>query len=265
MLMSGSVVRVLAAPLLLVLAACSRGVDGPSAISPIAEVRAARVAVVDAATGRWEVTITIGDAGDEVTMHGSGAFDSPAGRTSLSLDLSGMAALAGGGEARAPELAAATFEVIVVADVTYVRSPLLDLGTADGGWWSVPSADLGGFESAVGLPPEGLINPQQWLDGLPAVGEVAVVGRELIRGVPTTRYRVVADPSPAGAADQGAMDVWIDDHGLPRRLEMTEVEAGGGAQARIVVDLFDYGEPVNISAPHPEAVTPLGAGWGRPG
>ncbi|MSO86298.1 MAG: hypothetical protein EXQ71_02110 [Acidimicrobiia bacterium] len=264
--MSGSVLRVLSAPLILLLAACSHDVDGPSAISPIAEVRAAGAAVVDAATGRWESTITIGDASDELMIHGTGAFDSRTGRTSFSLDFSGLAALAGGGEARAPELADASFEVIVVADVTYVRSPLFDgLVNADGGWWSLPSAVPGGFENLVGLPPEGLINPQQWLDELQAVGEVAVAGQELIRGVPTTQYRVVAAPSPEGAPDEGAMDVWIDDNGLPRRLEIIAVEAGDPPSMRIVMEIFDYGEPVNISPPRPEDVTPLGAGWGLPG
>ncbi len=264
MLMSGSVVRVLAAPLVVLLAACATETVGPAAISPIAEVRAAGAAVVDAATGRWEVTVTIGDAREEVTMYGTGAFDSRTGRSSLSLDLSGLAALAGGGDALIPELAATAFEVIVVDDVTYLRSPLLAAFNGDGGWWSVESADLGGLAGAGGLPAEGLVNPQQLLDLAQAVGEVAVEGQESVRGVLTTRYRVALPPYAEFSSGEARLDLWIDDEGLPRRLAITEVGAAAEAQVSIVLELFDYGEPVSISPPPPEDVTPLGAGWGRP-
>lgn len=69
------------------------------------------------------------------------------------------------------------------------------------------------------------------------------------------------------------VDVWIDDEGLVRRVQLV-VAAGSGADAievRQTVELWDVGEPVEIEVPAEGEVIDVGelieqfAGGSRPG
>lgn len=108
---------------------------------------------------------------------------------------------------------------------------------------------------------------------------VTDLGSERIRGVETTHYRVVLNPSrlqeivasnplaaglPLGAirVSSAVDNVWIDGAGLVRRASSSVLisEPGPGTapvtnQTEFSEDLFDYGTPVSVTAPPPSEVT----------
>jgi len=99
---------------------------------------------------------------------------------------------------------------------------------------------------ASGMSPDRLLK-----DLIKASKNVEKVGSEEIRSVTTTHYRAHLDKSKLGndgrAEVPDAVDVWVDEEGLPRRVSVP-FGAGDGAPAE-VVDLFDFGVPVDVHAP----------------
>ena len=111
-----------------------------------------------------------------------------------------------------------------------------------------------------------------------------------MRGVATTHYEATMDlaraleEAPAhqrarleemfeqlGGGDDLAdveipVDVWVDDDDLPRRLRMDMGQVLGAAGTRgemtMTMDLFDYGEPVDIEIPSADEVTPFSEALG---
>ena len=59
------------------------------------------------------------------------------------------------------------------------------------------------------------------------------------------------------------VDVWIDGDGLPRRMTVDmgatfgSASAGEDAGATMTIELFDYGQPVDIEIPSADEVTPF--------
>jgi hypothetical protein len=99
-----------------------------------------------------------------------------------------------------------------------------------------------------------------------AIHDFCPVGTARLDGVSTTRYRVTADTRKVLGRLLGAdlmatlsglgplpqtltYDVWIGDDNLPRR--MTYAVMGN----TVVIDLTDWGEPVDIQAPPPSQVS----------
>jgi len=86
--------------------------------------------------------------------------------------------------------------------------------------------------------------------------EVEKVGSEDIRGVGTTHYRAHLDKSKLRSDATNdvpdAVDAWIDDQGLARRVRVPYgSEKDAGAE---VVDLFDFGVPVDVQAPTADVI-----------
>jgi hypothetical protein len=99
---------------------------------------------------------------------------------------------------------------------------------------------------ASGMTPDRLLK-----DLIKASKKVDKVGSEEIRGVTTTHYRAHLDRSKLGSDANDdvpqAVDAWIDEQGLPRRVR---VPFGSGDDAGAsVVDLFDFGAPVDVEVP----------------
>lgn len=268
----------LVAPLLVV-AACG-GADEVVAADPVAAVRAVPEAVAAAGSARFDLTVALADADGALEVTSTGAYGDD--RLSLELDLGDALASVGGmlGELGESMPAGVTDPArLVVADGTaYLRVPLLDelLGTA--GWLSATPADL----DAVGSFGQGLgsLDPASLLEVLGELaGDVEEVGPDEVRGEPTTRYRATVDlqrfalpeglgaalGAPLAGADLAAVPVelWLDGEGLPRRVV---VDVGGAAAAAVgeagtatlTVELYDYGQPVDIEVPDPAEVTPIG-------
>ncbi len=128
------------------------------------------------------------------------------------------------------------------------------------------------------LSQAGQNNPTDALSGLEAVSEDGIeeLGSEEIDGVSTTGYAATLDMGAAfdqaqealeeSGADDGlidreqfdrfvaaygddpiAVEVWIGDDGLVRRQVMDTVIQG--QEMAMTLDLFDYGEPVEIAIP----------------
>jgi hypothetical protein len=128
----------------------------------------------------------------------------------------------------------------------------------------------------------GATDPLSILDALEGVsGPLETVGREEIRGTETTHYRTTLDPAKIAAQAEAAgatedvlgsfkdalaqanlasvpLDVWVDDDGLLRRMEidasMTQEGLGGETSMRLTFDLFDYGAEVDVQPPPADLV-----------
>jgi hypothetical protein len=156
------------------------------------------------------------------------------------------------------------------------------------GWLSFSPEDLGATDESLGFG-AGAYDFTQTLESLRGVsGEPEVVGQEEVRGVETTHYRAsmnlaeALEQAPAGQREQleaafeqmgGAdevdlpVDVWIDEDDLPRRLriEMGSLFAAAGlgdGTMTMTMELFGYGEPVEIEVPPADEVTPLAEALG---
>lgn len=111
-----------------------------------------------------------------------------------------------------------------------------------------------------------------------AADDVEEVGSEEVRGVPTTHYRATISLERAlenldeearervrayfqGAAETLTTDVWLDDEGLLRRMTMEFDASAEGSISTIsmTMELFDYGEPVEIEIPPDDRVRPVGS------
>jgi len=109
-------------------------------------------------------------------------------------------------------------------------------------------------------------------------GEVTEVGTEQIRGTDTTHYRATVDLKKAaeqagGQAKAGydklqaalgrstlPVELWVDSDGLVRRISQStplpanpgvagQDQAAAQGKVSIVMDLYDYGAPVKVTAP----------------
>jgi hypothetical protein len=128
--------------------------------------------------------------------------------------------------------------------------------------------------------PRGPNDPLWPLDALFGARDDGVVaGAEDIRGEPATRYRITVDlgladarlPAgisvPAGpyrALSQLPAEVWVDSGGLARRVAVaTDPAAGPGRQFWAVVELWDFGLPVEINPPDPADVMAPACAYNR--
>ena len=127
-------------------------------------------------------------------------------------------------------------------------------------------------------------DPSQALELLRGASELEDVGTEDIDGTDTTHYRGTLDLEKAAelapaevrtsvqaAVDQAKqqfgsttvpMDVWVDSDELIRRMRFAyplPPEAGGSENSQLVLqmDLFDFGDPVEIEPPPADQVTDL--------
>jgi LppX_LprAFG lipoprotein len=280
-------VLALAAPLL-VLASCAdeadqAAVEVKTGAAAVSALRATPDAAAEAGTARVEMVMEMALLGESFEMTATGAYDAAAERMAMSMDLGAMF----------DQLAASTGETIpvdldgpmeVVADGStfYLRAPMFEALGAEG-WLSMSPEDLGTSAEGLGLG-AGAYDPSKMLENLRGVvGEPEVVGEEEVRGVATTHYRAELDLEKALAevpADQRALleaqleqvraagdatipvDVWIDEDDLPRRMRMDMAGmlgalTGDDATATVTIEMFDFGEPVDIAVPAPDEVTPF--------
>ena len=186
---------------------------------------------------------------------GDGAFDAEANRVQLSVDFSAFAQLLGGmfsglGQGTGgPDFGdpdAWKIDAVQDGTVFYMRFPALASELPAGKSWV--RMDLAKAGRAQGFDFAGLENltsndPRKMLDVLRAASdEIETVGSEDLDGVSTTHYRAQVDLAEyaklglAKGADTKSMlddvlkqsglasmpvDVWLDDAGLVRKVEMT--------------------------------------------
>jgi hypothetical protein len=248
--------------------------SGGSGGTAEASVASAARRTSERATGRFEATVeatgVVGASGT-TSITTSGAYDADNRLFSASLDTSALAGLLPGG--RAFPGTDSTIDVVVAGDHVYLDAGPFEsvLGAS---WLEVTVPDV---TSQQRLP--SLIDPSAVLDTLQGAGaDMRDVGREDVRGVTTTHYAgtislqeaygsLPADDRAAIERNLGAMvddlpsaelptDVWIDDDGIVRRVELHIDASAVGAPAfasdgaiTLTVELFDIGDEIAIDVP----------------
>lgn len=254
-----------------------------------AHVANAHEAVLDAAprltvaagTARTESTATLSDVSGlpgPVTLTATGAVDFAGRRAVSTVDLS---SLLSGTEA---DDEARSLVTVFLQGTVLVRSPVLtSLLGVHTPWMRIDratapttgtGADLGRLMKVPGSDGSALVG--LLLGVVP--GSVHELGQEDVRSETATHLRATVDfraaVERAGALTDGdrfeqftaalgaqdlALDAFVDGEGRLRRLAFEHelpAETGGGRQ-RVEVDLFDFGIPVDITAPPDDQVTDL--------
>jgi hypothetical protein len=205
------------------------------------------------------------------TMSGEGFFNYTTREGMLTLELSGLPALGAASLAGGLHI-----QEMFKASTIYVGSSLF-AGKLPGGarWIKLDVARVGqslgfDFRQLSG----GQSNPAEFLDYLKAsAGAVTPVGHDLVRGVASTHYRATIDlrkvagalPQASRAELQAALakviarsgvsslpvDVWVDTHGLVRRIALTLSQPVGGQQLQfqVTIDLFGFGATPAVTPP----------------
>jgi hypothetical protein len=160
-----------------------------------------------------------------------------------------------------------TFEAILDADagdmyVQYSKEIGIELPPGKS-WMHIRDESLQGFQQSN--------DPSQMVAYLNAAGELDRVGEEQVRGVDTVRYSATIDVEKAAQNVGGGMgedlkksleglkelgireipmDVWIDDDSYLRRLDLDwELPGKKGARMQVELELWDFGEPVDVRLP----------------
>jgi hypothetical protein len=245
----------------------------------------------DATTGRFAFSLemTMPGTAKPFAFSGDGGFDTHANRAALSLDFSSFAEVMGGmfaglagPTADTPDFGdpdAWQIEAVQDGDVMYMRFPAMASELPAGKSWV--RMDLGEAATGQGFDFSELQeltgnDPRKMLEFLRAASdEIETVGTEELRGVRTTHYRATVNPAdydklvPAGEREElrsmiGDMieqtgvgeipvEVWLDDFGLVRRLDMSFAATQPGTtesvEASMTFELFDYGKEVDVEPP----------------
>lgn len=234
-------------------------------------------------SGRFTGTLDMEGTGEDgaplvMSMTFEGSYDLAAESTSMSMDLSGMAAAMGADASTAGmgDLMGDPLQMIVIGETGWMKWGFFSMmgGGADQ-WIEMDSSEVSGMTEGFGAG--GATNPTEFLRKLEnANADIEELGTETVRGVETTRYRAVVDMAELQAAlpaDQAAdleetmgagvdslpMEFWIGDDGLVYRWSTTMdmsgmADAAGIDSMAITYEMFDYGQDVGIVAPDPSLV-----------
>jgi hypothetical protein len=282
--------------LALLVAGC--GGSSASAPAPVlTELTSVASASAQTESASFELTLASSFGEQDLTIGASGAFDSASDRARLNFDMSALAELLGGFGAafgaKPGDLEGFDdpekwqLEALQDGRIVYLRFPLIASELPEGKEWIKVDVDALAQMKGVELDLEqlgsfGATDPLSILEALEAVsGPLETVGREEIRGTDTTHYRTTLDPAKLAAQAEAAgatedvlgsfkdalaqadlasvpLDVWVDDAGLLRRMEidvaMTQGGLGGGTSMRLTFDLFDYGAEVDVEPPPADLV-----------
>jgi hypothetical protein len=226
---------------------------------------------------------------------GTGAFDATSNRAAISLDFSSFADLLGGllggfGAAggKMPDFGDPSLwqiEAVQDGDVVYMRFPVVSSELPAGkSWVRMDAGEAGGAQgfNFSQLQDATSNDPRKMLEFLrAATGGIETVGREELRGVSTTHYRATVDMAEYEKlvpADQRSMtedlleqtalgevpvDVWLDDHGLVRQVEMSFAATQPGttetAEGSMRFELYDYGKAIDVELPPADEVVDASA------
>ena len=207
-----------------------------------------------------------------LTLNGQGFFNYRSQEGTIALDISGLPSVSAAGLAGG----VLHMDEIFKSSALYIGSPLF-AGKLPGGahWMKLDIARVG---QALGLNLQSLTggqsNPAQLLEYLKASGgTVTAVGRELVRGVPTTHYRGTIDLSKVAGVLPGSdrsqlraalakliaqigtsslpVDVWVDSARRVRRMVLVLSASVGGHSLgmQMNVELFGFGPTPPVTTP----------------
>jgi LppX_LprAFG lipoprotein len=233
-------------------------------------------------TARMSMSVSItggGMTGGSVSMSANGAIDIAKQAAQMTFDMSGIPG--------APT--SMGFDMVVTGGALYMHLPPSAAAHIPSGksWLKI---DMAALSQQAGTGFGGLsggsmtaFDPAQTLAYLKGVSKsVTHVGSDTVRGTATERYHVVIDPKKAidkvsgsvkcglGAAQKllGKLtipaDVWIDEQGRLRQMQMRfNMTPPGTTQPvgmTMQMDLFDFGTPVDVTAPPSSQVYDATAG-----
>lgn len=297
----------LGAALPLLATACGAGIEARPTAAPAATTAPADEAAPPA-TGPTPTPTTAASVGGEDaetvavlddTVERTGAVESARYEVLITYDTAAV-----GAEAVSPLRAAGEFtdggrslhlEMDLGAPLGSIEETVVD-GVA---YVEVPgsgcqSLDMGELFDSFGGGGAGAMDPSAILEQLRAVdGEVTEVGTLDVRGVPTTHlsaHYTMRDALSALSEEQAlaleqmsaglppsyldaeqAVDVFIDDDGLMRRMQVesasTEVQGVSLPPTTTILDYFDFGADVTVEAPADctaVSSSPFGAAGDRP-
>jgi hypothetical protein len=264
--------------------ACGQATHAPApatthATGPKPEVALAGYArrTTHAGSARIALDMRMTSPGGEVSAHADGVVGFRTRAADIAMRMT------------APSGDAIRMREIVRWPVVYMRSPALARLTRSGRPWV--KLDLAGFGRSQGLSLDALAgsgsdDPAQMLTTLQGESDsVEKVGPGSVRGVPATRYHALIDlakvartaPAKVRAAVRQAerrlmgitgvrqfpMDVWIDAHGLVRRVAYhVSLNIPGSGQMMTIsvrMDMYDFGTPVHVQAPPKSQTADLNA------
>jgi hypothetical protein len=230
--------------------------------SPKQRLAAAQDAVADAKSFKFEVTMSIAGAGQTMEASMVGEVDSATEQTSMRGKLFGI-----------------DIAIITAKDRAYVAVPDGRRGETGGKPFAAFTPERAEGAGSWTDVSRGM-NPLDTFTQLDAiVGGVDKVGSEEVRGASAVHYRAKVDfvklvlkavgtTPPPGAAEalkssqfdpmrRVPVDVWLDDNDRPVRYTMAmQLPTGTGAAGSMTMKMetFDFGAPVSIDIPGPDAV-----------
>jgi hypothetical protein len=218
-------------------------------------------------------SLAMSAGGRQLTLTGHGEFDADQGE--VVMDMSQLLQQSG-----APAGTDGTIDAIYLREdgdpVMYVKLGLLSSLMPGGKTWI--RLDVARAGKAAGIDLGKLMggatqNPADALQLLRANGDFTAVGTETVAGVSTTHYHGTVDLKKALAAkgapddliqrllDMGApahypVDVWVDDSGYVRQLELDFMQTTNGVplSTKTTIGMSDYGTNVSVSAPPADEV-----------
>jgi hypothetical protein len=276
--------------LLVVAAGCGGAQRGGSVALPVLQdLGPVADSTGDAKSARFEMEyrMEIPGLAAPLAFSANGAFDTPAQKVQMTMDLGSFAELLGsfagalGGNApdELTDKSKWKLEMRLDGTIAFMRLPFLASQLPSGKEWvrvdlakaarlqGVDLADIQSFAKGS--------DPRETLDYLRSVsGKLTRIGTEDVRRVPTTHYFAVVDWQKAlarAAKEAGqqsfltqlqnmpdatasiSVDVWVDADNRVRRMTMNFAFASPDqteqAKASIDMELFDYGQPVNVETP----------------
>ena len=256
--MKRAALALLLVALVLPLAAC--GGDVSPDLSGVAQ---AAEKTESARTARFELAFGAG----EMSFSARGAVDYDRNRTRMAMDLSSL------GEALGQGAPASAVDAVLDGSDLYVRFPSLTGFVRPARPWLKLDLEKLAARSGVDLSELDQLShadPAQALAYLQGAGGFDEVGTEDVRGVETTHYEGTIDPEE-GAAKLSAhqreeverllegssvsalpAEAWIDRDGYLRRLTVTLPD-----HVTTSMELFDFGQDVDIDVPSDDEVTVL--------
>ncbi len=239
-------------------------------LDPVAQAASATTQVGGARVS-LKGTVSSSSLSTPIAISGAGAFDFGAHEGSLALEVSGLPTSVSsqlpGGSVKLDEL--------FKSGSVYIGSTLFAGKLPGGARWA--RLDLAHVQRALGLDPSSLtsgsVDPSEYLRFLAKTGNSKRVGQEAVRGVSTTHYTGAIDLLKMAAALPGGdsgqtraaveklisqsglrempVGVWVDAHGLVRKVSLSLAPSANGEQANVQLELefFDFGAKPNVRAP----------------
>jgi hypothetical protein len=253
-------------------AACGGGTgDGAASVSA-EEIQLAASNSSEAESYRFTTTIGFSIEGEGVEMRMDGIASADGTRAAITAEI--------------PEVG--SFEERIVDGIVYLDFGSLPEAAAalppGKRWVAIDPATVGGIdeEQLRALTEQTEQNtPSRGLESLRGLtGDVEDLGQETVGGRTVTHYRgeldhgaladELGEAEPASrdtfeALAEGGpvpVDVWIDEQDRVVKLQMTmpfpAVAGAGGGSIEMTMEITEFGVPVDVQAPPPEEVVPIG-------